>query len=467
MKNKFSTYLAKKEPLLETLIQRLNAKYEYASVLGSDVHGKIYAVNRSSTNVGDNPEMESGFVFRIYHKGVSFEYATNEVTPKKIPQIEKEIADLVAHPHLGKNVGMGVPHEEALVQTFVRKNRGRDYATETIVALLSDLVQKTLKEKNVVNVSVSANFQEISKIFISGKRHLKQYYNYCASSAFVMVRDGATTRYAYDGLDENSLAGVLKGLPKMVKKTYRLALDLLKAELPKPGVYTIITDPSITGLIVHEAFGHGVEMDQFVKDRALAQEYVGKQVASPLVSMHDGAAAANSVASYFFDDDGVSAQDTLIIDKGILKAGICDATSALQLGIKPTGNGRRQIFSHKAYTRMTNTYFEKGNASLDEMIKSVKHGYYIAKTNNGMEDPKNWGIQCAAHYGREIKDGKFTGKMISPVVMSGFVLDLLKSISMVSNDFEVSGSGHCGKGYKEWVRVSDGGPSLKAEVKIG
>ena len=116
---------------------------------------------------------------------------------------------------------------------------------------------------------------------------------------------------------------------------------------------------------------------------------------------------------------------------------------------------------------MTNTYFEKGNASLDEMIKSVKYGYYIAKTNNGMEDPKNWGIQCAAHYGREIKDGKFTGKMISPVVMSGFVLDLLKSISMVSNDFEVSGSGHCGKGYKEWVRVSDGGPSLKAEVKIG
>mgnify|MGYP001480304157 FL=1 len=143
MKNKFSTYLAKKEPLLETLIQKLNAKYEYASVLGTDVHGKIYAVNRSSTSVGDNPEMESGFVFRIYHKGVSHEYATNEVTLKKIPQIEKEIADLVAHPHMGKSVGMGVPHEEALTQTFVRKNRGKDYSTEKIVALLSDLVQKT------------------------------------------------------------------------------------------------------------------------------------------------------------------------------------------------------------------------------------------------------------------------------------------------------------------------------------
>lgn len=467
MKNKFSTYLAKKEPLLETLIKRLNAKYDYASVLGTDVHGKIFSVNRSSTNVGDNPEMESGFVFRIYHKGVSHEYATNEVTLKSLNKIEADLDALVSHPHLGAKVSMGLPKEEALTQTFVRKNRGKDYPTEKIVALLSDLVQKTLKEKNVANVNVAANTQEISKIFISAKRHLKQYYNYCASAAFVMVRDGATTRYAYDGLDENSLAGVLKGLPKMVKKTYRLAMDLLKAELPKPGVYTIITDPSITGLIVHEAFGHGVEMDQFVKDRALAQEYMNKQVASPLISMHDGAAKVNSVASYFFDDDGVSAQDTLIIDKGILKAGIVDATSALQLGIKPTGNGRRQIFSHKTYTRMTNTYFEEGNATLEEMIKSVKYGYLIAKTSNGMEDPKNWGIQCAAHYGREIKDGKFTGKMISPVVMSGFVLDLLKSITMVSKDFVISGSGHCGKGYKEWVRVSDGGPSLKAEVKIG
>ena len=101
------------------------------------------------------------------------------------------------------------------------------------------------------------------------------------------------------------------------------------------------------------------------------------------------------------------------------------------------------------------------------MIKSVDYGYYISTTNNGMEDPKNWGIQCTALYGREIKDGKFTGKMISPVVMSGYVIDLLQSISMVSNDFEIHGSGSCGKGYKEWVRVSDGGSCLKVQVKIG
>ena len=117
---------------------------------------------------------------------------------------------------------------------------------------------------------------------------------------------------------------------------------------------------------------------------------------------------------------------------------------------------------------MTNTFFDKGKATLEEMIASVDYGYYISTTNNGMEDPKNWGIQCTALYGREIVNGKFSGKIISPVVMSGYVIDFLESISMISSEnFNVIGSGSCGKGYKEWVRVSDGGASLKAEVKIG
>jgi TldD protein len=101
------------------------------------------------------------------------------------------------------------------------------------------------------------------------------------------------------------------------------------------------------------------------------------------------------------------------------------------------------------------------------MIKSVKHGYYICETNNGMEDPKNWAIQCVAEYGIEIVDGKLTDNWVSPVVMSGYVPDLLKSITMVSDGLEIEGAGACGKGYKEWVRVTDGGPSLKAKVKLG
>ena len=116
---------------------------------------------------------------------------------------------------------------------------------------------------------------------------------------------------------------------------------------------------------------------------------------------------------------------------------------------------------------MTNTLFEGGNNTLDEMIASIEYGYLLKGMRNGMEDPKHWGIQCIVARGREIKDGKFTGKIVAPVILSGYVPDLLKSISMVSNDFELFGSGACGKGHKEWVKVSDGGPYLKCKVRLG
>jgi len=208
-------------------------------------------------------------------------------------------------------------------------------------------------------------------------------------------------------------------------------------------------------------------MDQFVKDRALAKNFVGKPIASPITSMHDGANAVYSVASYFFDDDGVLAHDTQIIKDGILVAGLSDLTSATQLKTEPTGNGRRESYRRKAYSRMTNTFFTPGKDKFADMIASVKHGYMLFETNNGMEDPKNWQIQCTAEYGIEIVDGKLTENYVSPVVMSGYVPDLLKSISMISDEFKVFGSGFCGKGYKEWVRVSDGGPHLKVRVKLG
>ncbi len=84
-----------------------------------------------------------------------------------------------------------------------------------------------------------------------------------------------------------------------------------------------------------------------------------------------------------------------------------------------------------------------------------------------MEDPKNWGIQCMVSFAREIKDGKLTGRIFSPIILTGYVPDLLKSISMVSDKVEVCGSGFCGKGYKEWVKVSDGGPYIKARIRQG
>ena len=116
---------------------------------------------------------------------------------------------------------------------------------------------------------------------------------------------------------------------------------------------------------------------------------------------------------------------------------------------------------------MTNTMFDSGTSKLEDMIRSVDYGFLLEGMESGMEDPKHWGIQCIVKLGREIKDGRLTGKVVAPVIMTGYVPDLLGSISMISDDRECFGNGACGKGHKEWVKVADGGPYLKTVGRLG
>lgn len=467
MTKKFSKYLKKKKLIVKKLISTLEKKYDYVSVLATDVRGINIVVDKFSALMQPTNLCECGFVVKVLKEGIYSEFSFNELEEKNFDNIIKNIDYLASIKHNIKEVEVVPFEEEEMVKTFKRAPKGKEYTNDEIINILKNYIDKYKDSKYISNLRLSVENAEISKMFLSTKKDLEQYYTWTTTRTFALARRDSNTKYAYDGVASNNLEDCLLKLDNVLYETINLAVELLDSTLPTPGIYDIIADPSITGLIAHEAFGHGVEMDMFVKDRAQAKEYMNKRVASPLVNMHDGASSTFSVASYFFDDDGVLAHDTKIIDKGILVSGISDVLSASELNTIPTGNGRRENYKHKSYTRMTNTFFEKGNSSLDDMIKSIKQGYLIAVTNNGMEDPKNWGIQCTAHYGREIIDGKFTGKIISPVVMSGYVIDLLNSISAVSKDFVVTGIGSCGKGHKEWVRVSDGGPYLKARVKIG
>lgn len=466
----FSNFLNSRHDLCKELVNRLLKKYEYVSILGKHIKGRSIEVTSFDVDVGDSREAQCGFVVRLYNGKCFSEYSFSDITEDTINQIEQDIyqSAKLDKDILDNHINAGILEDEPLVQTFAREFEGPNLETKDIVDKLQEYKGYIHSKSDKIAFAELAYEQyETSSFFISKNRDLKQNFGWCIALVYLMSREGDKMQSSYNLACGENPSKNLEDLKGKLDDAIQLAVDLLDAGLIEPGVYDIITDPSITGLIAHEAFGHGVEMDMFVKQRAKARMYVDKPVASPLVNMHDGASATNSCASYFFDDDGVLAHDTLIIEKGILRSGICDAISGRILNFKPTGNGRRQDPSRKAYTRMTNTFFEPGKDKLEDMIASVKHGYMLFETDNGMEDPKNWQIQCVAQYGREIKDGKFTGKIVAPVVMSGYVPDLLMSISMVSDDFKVIGSGHCGKGHKEWVTVSDGGPCLKARCKLG
>ena len=465
----FSKYLESKHDLCKELVKRLESKFPYVSILGKQISGDSVRVSTFVTSIGDTMEKQCGFVVKAYNGQCYVEYSFSDITKDNIDQIEKDILEKskLSEDILENHVNGHLIPDEPLVKTFSRELTGKEYSLEEIVNKLNSFKQK-IHERNpkVVQAFVLYEKYEVSSFFVSKNRDLKQNFPWILNACVAVLKEGdviKSSRGVSVGIDTDK---VFETMEEKINGIVDLGEELLHATMIEPGEYDIITNPSITGLIAHEAFGHGVEMDMFVKHRAKARKYINKPVASSLVEMHDGAAATQSCASYFFDDDGVLAHDTVIIKQGILQTGISDVISAMQLDTEPTGNGRRETYKRKAYTRMTNTFFAKGDSKLEDMIKSVKYGYMLFDTNNGMEDPKNWNIQCTAEYGREIKDGKFTGKIVAPVVMSGYVPDLLMSISMVSDDFEVIGAGHCGKGHKEWVPVSDGGPCLKARCKL-
>ena len=457
-----NNYLKTRIPYAKKLVKELRKHYDYASILGSFENNKQIGVS-THINSTDDVDSECGFVIKVYKDGRYSEYSCNDIKDLKASDVIKSVKlNKISNKYKVKML-----QEEAHVEDFLREDKSK-LSDKEIIRILSETKDKIQKSDNrVINVVTRYTKRQTSKIFVSEKKCLTQKYDWINVMTLVVVRDGNNIKSNYNAEGEADSKLALNKFKNNADDVLDIAIKLLNAKPVKPGKYTIITDPSISGLIAHEAFGHGVEMDMFVKNRAKAKDFVGKYVASPIVDMYDGAASCLSAASYFFDDDGIEASKTQIIKKGILQTGISDSLSAMQLGTTPTGNGRRQDYQRKVYTRMTNTWFGPGKDKLEDMIKSVKHGYYLCQTNNGMEDPKNWQIQCTASYGLEIKDGKFTGKIIAPVVISGYVIDLLNSISMVSDKVTVIGSGFCGKGHKEWVYVSDGGPYLKAEAKLG
>lgn len=471
-KLKTSNFLLENKENLKHIVSELGKDFDYVSVLGTDVSGHSYSVSTASTNVSPSSDEERGFVVRVYQECGYTEYSFNKMDAGDVISNVKTLAFEDRVKMLENNGRVKYPKkpdDELMEKFFVQEveNLPEDNSPEEIIKKLTSVRDKVVKDfDKVVHMGVGYSYSQVNKIFLSKNKDLYQSYMYSNGYAVAVASDGEITKN--DFISSSNMGGVelLNDIEKIAPEAAKRAEELLSSERVISGEYDIICDPDFTGLIAHEAFGHGAEMDMFVKQRAKGLEYVNKRVASDKVIMHDGASAAKECSSYLFDDEGNLGKDTVIIDKGILITGMCDELSALILGIEATGNGKRESYKRKAYTRMTNTFFDEGSDSLDDMIASIDKGYLLEGFSSGMEDPKNWGIQCVASKGREIIDGKLTGKVVSPVYLTGYVPDLLESITMISPGLKLSGSGYCGKGWKEWVKTSTGGSYIKAKGQL-
>jgi TldD protein len=242
----------------------------------------------------------------------------------------------------------------------------------------------------------------------------------------------------------------------------RQALVNLEAEAAPAGTFDVVLGPGWPGVLLHEAVGHGLEGDFNRKKTSNFSGLMGQMVAAPGVTIVDDGTVPLARGSITVDDEGTPSGVTTLIEDGKLVGYMQDRQNARLMGSKPTGNGRRQSYSHVPMPRMTNTYMLGGDATRADMIASVKNGIYAVSFGGGQVDivSGKFVFSCTEAY--RIENGK-VGAPIKGATLIGNGSDALTRIRMIGNDMALdSGVGNCGKAG-QWVPVGVGQPSLRID----
>ncbi|OGO17430.1 MAG: peptidase C69 [Chloroflexi bacterium RBG_16_50_11] len=251
----------------------------------------------------------------------------------------------------------------------------------------------------------------------------------------------------------------IQGLHEQIREMSRNAVGLLAAPQAKGGEYTVVLDPILAGVFVHEAFGHLSESDfVYENDRMREIMVLGKQFGAPLLNIVDSAAEPGLRGSFKYDDEGTRSVKTYLIREGKLVGRLHSRETAAKMNEKPTGNARAINYRFPPIVRMTNTYIEPGKMSFEEMIADIKEGIYAKNWYGGTTSMEMFTFSAGEAY--MIRHGKIA-EAIRPVMLTGNVFNTLKNIDAIGNDLDMNQGGGCGKGGQMPLPVSNGSPHIR------
>lgn len=243
------------------------------------------------------------------------------------------------------------------------------------------------------------------------------------------------------------------------------ALKMLQARKAPGGRMTVVLSSEAGGTMIHEAIGHGLEADLAQAGLSVYSGRIGKEIASPLVTVVDDATLANKRGSYSFDDEGVAAQRTILVEQGVLKGYLYDRLTAIKDNSLSTGNGRRESYQCRPLPRMSNTLILPGQMSPEEIVRATPKGLFVKKMGGGQVNTVNGDFVFEVSEGYLIENGDI-GEAVRGATLTGNGPKLLKEIDLVGNDLGF-GIGTCGKDG-QGVPVADAQPTLRIpEIIVG
>lgn len=272
---------------------------------------------------------------------------------------------------------------------------------------------------------------------------------------------GGGGRHSYDVFFDTDRAY------EFARDAVRQAATNLEAVATPAGSMPVVLGPGWPGVLLHEAVGHGLEGDFNRKGTSAFSNRIGEQVASTLCTIVDDGSLENRRGSLSVDDEGEPAQNTVLIENGILKGYMQDKMNARLMGTQPTSNGRRESFAHLPMPRMTNTYMLAGESDPGEILSSVDKGIYAVNFGGGQVDITSGRFVFSLSEAYLIENGRI-GAPLKGATLIGSGPEVMGKISMVGNDLALDqGVGVCGKEGQS-VPVGVGQPSLKIdEITVG
>ncbi len=251
-------------------------------------------------------------------------------------------------------------------------------------------------------------------------------------------------------------------LEAYVDQAVRAALTNLESRPAPAGEMTVVLGPGWPGILLHEAIGHGLEGDFNRKGSSAFSGRVGKRVAAKGVTVLDDGTIPDRRGSLNVDDEGHATQRTVLIEDGILRGYMQDATNARLMKVKPTGNGRRESYAHVPMPRMTNTYMLAGDRTRDEIVASIRKGLYATNFGGGQVDITSGRFVFSASEAFWVENGRIQYPVKGATII-GNGPEALKHVTMIGNDLQLdTGVGTCGKEGQS-VPVGVGQPTLRID----
>ncbi|MBD1832098.1 TldD/PmbA family protein [Cyanobacteria bacterium FACHB-472] len=417
---------------------------------------QLDAVDRNFTLAGG---------IRACHKG-----GWSFVTFNGLAQLNDRIAEAVSQAHLvGKETTMLAPVEP--IQDYVAVQLGRDPRGVSLeekrrnLAKYNQLLLDFDPRIQTTMVSMSDRFGTTYFVNSLGTCIAQERLDVSGRFGAIAREEGSVPRQGFESVHSRTDYNILEGIEDRVLGAAKRAVGQLEAKSVKGGQYTVVLDPYLAGVFIHEAFGHLSEADGIYENPKMQELLaLGKPLAIKQLNVVDDATMPGLPGSLKYDDEGVPAQRKYLIKDGILTQRLHNRETAGKMQEAPTGNARALNATYPPIVRMTNTGIETGEHSFQDMIKDIEEGVYAVRMLGGQTNGEMFTFAAAEGY--MIRNGKLAEK-VNDVTLSGNVFQTLKDIEAIGND-SIYVSGGCGKGGQMPLPVSVGGPHLRIKnVVVG